>query len=245
MFQTNLQQDSSNIQPYVWNAKSHSNVLICHSVEKKSNRLGNISTKKKENEKWSSFLMLFHEKENINFTNHTNFPIHKFIQRKNINHKLQRILKQFICYPIKLPKHTKLYLSFWSNSIFYWRFVNGLTKSFDWHFLSSNFKPKGLQLTCIKAYSQFVFNNRQQKSMKAIVLEKFPRGSLLRLLLFHIFMWDLFTILQSHGKSICRSFHILAQFPFTTNERELDYYHQMVNIWAASRVAKRLSLKRN
>ena len=164
MFQTNLQQDSSNIQPYVWNAKSHSNVLICHSIEKKSNRLGNISTKKKENEKWSSFLMLFHEKENINFTNHTNFPIHKFIQRKNINHKLQRILKQFICYPIKLPEHTKLYLSFWSSSIFYWRFVNGLTKSFDWHFLSSNFKPKGLQLTCIKAYSQFIFNNRQQKT---------------------------------------------------------------------------------
>ena len=27
-------------------------------------------------------------------------------------------------------------------------------------------------------------------------------------------------------KNICRLFHVLAQFPFTTSERELDYYHQ-------------------
>ena len=30
--------------------------------------------------------------------------------------------------------------------------------------------------------------------------------------------------------TICRLFHILAQFPFNTNETELDYYHQKVNV---------------
>lgn len=182
MFQTNLQQNFSNIQPYVWNAKSHSNVLICHSIEKKSNRLGNISTKKKDNEKWSSFLMLFHEKENINFTNHTNFPIHKFIQRKNINHKLQRILKQFICYPIKSPQHTKLCLSFWSNSIFYWRFVNGWPKTLIDTFSVVTLNPKGFNLLALRLTRSLysIIDNKKQKSMKAIVLEKFPQGSLLR-----------------------------------------------------------------
>ena len=44
----------------------------------------------------------------------------------------------------------------------------------------------------------------------------------------------------NHGKNICRLFLILKQFPFTTSERELDYYHQMVNKRVASRVAKRI-----
>ena len=35
------------------------------------------------------------------------------------------------------------------------------------------------------------------------------------------------------------SFHILAQFPFTTSERGLDCYHQKVNIPVSSRVTKR------
>ena len=34
--------------------------------------------------------------------------------------------------------------------------------------------------------------------------------------------------------------HILAQFLFTTSERELNYYYQKVNIWYESRVAKQL-----
>ena len=33
-----------------------------------------------------------------------------------------------------------------------------------------------------------------------------------------------------------KDFHFLAQFPFTTSETELDYYHQKVN----ARVAERL-----
>ena len=33
-----------------------------------------------------------------------------------------------------------------------------------------------------------------------------------------------------HGKNICRLFHILALFPLAKNEKELDYYHQNVNI---------------
>ena len=35
-------------------------------------------------------------------------------------------------------------------------------------------------------------------------------------------------------------FHILAQFTFITSESELVYYHQKVNIWVASPVAKQL-----
>ena len=38
----------------------------------------------------------------------------------------------------------------------------------------------------------------------------------------------------------CRLFHFLAQFVFTTSEKELDYYHQKVNVRVASRVAERL-----
>ena len=30
-------------------------------------------------------------------------------------------------------------------------------------------------------------------------------------------------------------FHVLAQFPFTTNHTELNYYHQKVNLWVARR----------
>ena len=44
----------------------------------------------------------------------------------------------------------------------------------------------------------------------------------------------------NHRKYTCRHFQILAQFSFTTGERELDYYHQKVNIRVAPRVAKRL-----
>ena len=32
------------------------------------------------------------------------------------------------------------------------------------------------------------------------------------------------------------SFHVLAQFPFTTNHTELNYYHQKVNAWVAGRL---------
>ena len=37
-------------------------------------------------------------------------------------------------------------------------------------------------------------------------------------------------------KNTCRLFHILARHPFSTCERELDYYHQKVR--AASRLAE-------
>ena len=37
----------------------------------------------------------------------------------------------------------------------------------------------------------------------------------------------------NNGKNFCRTFHILAQFLFTNSERELDYYHQKVNIGVA------------
>ena len=46
----------------------------------------------------------------------------------------------------------------------------------------------------------------------------------------------LFMIVQSWKKK----FHILAQFPFITSEKELHFYHQKVNIQVASRVLKGL-----
>ena len=45
------------------------------------------------------------------------------------------------------------------------------------------------------------------------------------------------------GQKICRLFHVLAQYPFTTSETELDFYHQKVNIRVTSRVAERLAEK--
>ena len=42
------------------------------------------------------------------------------------------------------------------------------------------------------------------------------------------------------GQNICRLFHFLAQFVFTTNETELDCHHQKVNTRVASPVAVRL-----
>ena len=46
--------------------------------------------------------------------------------------------------------------------------------------------------------------------------------------------------LYNLGQNIWRLFHFLAQFLFTTNETELGYYHQKVNVRVASRVAERL-----
>ena len=41
-------------------------------------------------------------------------------------------------------------------------------------------------------------------------------------------------------QNIWRLFHFLAEFFFTTNETELGYYHQKVNVQDASRVVERL-----
>ena len=41
------------------------------------------------------------------------------------------------------------------------------------------------------------------------------------------------------GQGICRHFHVLVQFPFTTSETDLDYYQKKVNVRVASRVAER------
>ena len=37
-----------------------------------------------------------------------------------------------------------------------------------------------------------------------------------------------------------QTFHISAQFPFTTSVSELDYYHQEVNVQVALRVAEQI-----
>ena len=39
-------------------------------------------------------------------------------------------------------------------------------------------------------------------------------------------------------ENVCRLFQILAQFPFTKSETELDYYHQKVNARVVSQIAK-------
>ena len=49
-------------------------------------------------------------------------------------------------------------------------------------------------------------------------------------------IWTTFNLRQN----ICRLFHFLAQFVFTTSERELDYYHEKVHVGVASQVAERL-----
>ena len=36
-------------------------------------------------------------------------------------------------------------------------------------------------------------------------------------------------------------FHVLAQFPFTVYEMELDHHHEKVNVRVASRVIKQLN----
>ena len=47
--------------------------------------------------------------------------------------------------------------------------------------------------------------------------------------------------MYNHLKNICRLFHILPQqSSLNITERELDYYHQKVNIQVASRVAEQL-----
>ena len=46
--------------------------------------------------------------------------------------------------------------------------------------------------------------------------------------------------MYSLGQNICRFFHFLEQFVFTTSETELDSYHQKVSVRVDSRVAKRL-----
>ena len=49
----------------------------------------------------------------------------------------------------------------------------------------------------------------------------------------------------NQGQNICRLFNVLVQFPFTTSELKLDYYHQEVNVRVDSRVTKQLRILRN
>ena len=42
------------------------------------------------------------------------------------------------------------------------------------------------------------------------------------------------------GQNICRLFHFLARFLFTTSDTELDYYHNKTSVRVASRVPERL-----
>ena len=41
------------------------------------------------------------------------------------------------------------------------------------------------------------------------------------------------------GQNICRLFHFLARFLFTTSDTELDYYHNKTSARVASRVPQR------
>ena len=46
---------------------------------------------------------------------------------------------------------------------------------------------------------------------------------------------------DNHGDIICSLFKILTGFPFTTNEMELDYYHQYLKVTVDSRLGKQLN----
>ena len=50
---------------------------------------------------------------------------------------------------------------------------------------------------------------------------------------------------ENLGPNICTSFHVCAQFTFITNETELDYYHQRMNVWVVSRVSERVTERRS
>ena len=41
------------------------------------------------------------------------------------------------------------------------------------------------------------------------------------------------------AQNICRLFHVLVQFPFTTSESELDYCPKKLNLRITSRAAER------
>ena len=46
--------------------------------------------------------------------------------------------------------------------------------------------------------------------------------------------------IYNFGQNICRLFHFLARFLFTTSDTELDYYHNKTSVRVASRVPERL-----
>ena len=46
------------------------------------------------------------------------------------------------------------------------------------------------------------------------------------------------TALMRFVQLLTKTFYVLAKFPFTTSETELDYYHQKLSIPVASRVAE-------
>ena len=46
------------------------------------------------------------------------------------------------------------------------------------------------------------------------------------------------TALMRFLKLFTNTFYVLAKFPFTTSETDLDYYHQKLSIPVASRVAE-------
>ena len=47
---------------------------------------------------------------------------------------------------------------------------------------------------------------------------------------------------KQHRKCIDRFFQIIAQFPYTTSEMKLDYFHQKVNIQVVSQAAKQFKI---
>ena len=67
-------------------------------------------------------------------------------------------------------------------------------------------------------------------------------GNINTLQLLHVkvelFSWQL--QFYNLGQNIQILFHFLVEFVFTTSEKELDYYHQKVNVRIASGVAERL-----
>lgn len=49
--------------------------------------------------------------------------------------------------------------------------------------------------------------------------------------------------MYNHGKITCNLFYVLAQFPLTISERELEFCHQKLNIQVSFRVTQRVEIE--
>ena len=86
----------------------------------------------------------------------------------------------------------------------------------------------------------------EQNAFRDVTTDKIGKNLYVLYVCMYLFIY--FTIIKnswniSRKKMSVRDYHhgqILAQFPFTTIEFELDFYHQKVNVRVDSRVAQEL-----
>ena len=112
--------------------------------------------------------------------------------------------------------------SFLEKYFFCWSKINRI-QFFQWKISSYNVQIRGhnfYPLDEVLIYIKTLLVARKNNKMRKLQVRK-----------------GLTTITEINS---CALFHILADLPFTTSEREQDYYHQNVNIWVVSLVEERL-----